>query len=154
PVHDRRRLMRNGSGTYDHIVGVLAEALARKVGPRVGLRVNIDAENQDSVAKLLADLAARGLAVPGAELHLMPVHSWGNDVSKVELAPLDYAAREAHWLSLAQSLGFDFSILPAALIKTTCRATSARGEIVDLQDRIYSCSEHPLVPGARETSVV
>jgi uncharacterized protein len=153
-VHDRRRLKRNGTGSFRHIVSVLGEAVARGIGPRISLRVNIDAENREHVADLITELAGCGLASPQVELHLMPVHSWGNDVSKVELSPLDFAALEAQWLRLAQSLGFGFAALPTALKRTTCRATSTFGEIVDLQDRVYACSEHPLVPGARETGVV
>jgi len=153
-VHDRRRLKRNGTGSFRHIVTVLGRALAEGVGPQISLRVNIDAENTAYVEELIRELAALGLASPRVELHLMPVHWWGTDVSKVELVATDFAAREAEWLRLAQSLGFSFTALPTALKRTTCRATSVQGEIVDLEDRIYSCSEHPLVPGSRETGVV
>jgi uncharacterized protein len=149
-VHDRRRLKRNGTGSFRHIVTVLGRALAEGVGPQISLRVNIDAENTAYVEELIRELAALGLASPRVELHLMPVHWWGTDVSKVELVATDFAAREAEWLRLAQSLGFSFTALPTALKRTTCRATSVQGEIVDLEDRIYSCSEHPLVPGSRE----
>jgi uncharacterized protein len=153
-VHDRRRLKRNGSGSFRHIVTVLREAVAQGIGPRISLRVNIDAENKDLVAELITELAGHGLAAPRVELHLMPVHSWGNDVSKVELSALEFAALEAQWLGLAHSLGFGFAALPTTLKRTTCRATSVFGEIVDLEDRVYSCSEHPLVPVARNTGVV
>jgi uncharacterized protein len=153
-VHDRRRLKRNGTGSFRHIVTVLGRALAEGTAPQISLRVNIDAENTERVEELIRELAACGLASPGVELHPIPVHSWGNDVSKVELSATDYAQREAEWLRLAQSLGFAFFTLPTALKRTTCRATSVHGEIVDLEDRIYACSEHPLVPGPRETGVV
>jgi uncharacterized protein len=153
-VHDRRRLKRNGTGSFRHIVTVLGQALAEDAGPPISLRVNIDAENWERVGELIRDLAARGLATPRVELHLIPVHSWGNDVSKVELSATSYAQREVEWLRLARSLGFAFAALPTAVKRTTCRATSVQGEIVDLQDRIYTCSEHPLVPGRRETGVV
>ncbi|WP_371503265.1 radical SAM protein [Kitasatospora sp. NBC_00374] len=155
-VHDRRRLRRNGRGSFHRTVTVLAETLARGAAPglRIGIRVNIDRDNEDSVTDLLNDLACLGLAHPQVTLHLIAVHSWGNDVSEVELAARAYALREAGWLRTAEALGLHFAPLPAATVRTTCTATTRSGEIVDTEGRVYSCSEHPLVPGARDTGVV
>ncbi len=155
-VHDKRRVKRNGTGSYQHIVKVLGEAVRSRAVPglELSIRVNIDAGNEASVAELFTDLAAHGLAGPQVRLHPVPVHSWGNDVSAVELDARRYAALEAQWLRLAHSLGFRFAALPTALKRTTCRATSVHGEIVDLQERVYSCSEHPLVPKERDAGVV
>ncbi len=120
----------------------------------IGIRVNIDNENEEHVPDLLVDLACLGLADRQVELHLMPVHSWGNDVSKVELEARGYAAREVQWLHLAEELGLTVKLLPNTPKRTTCRATSTSGEIIDAQQRVYSCSEHPLVPGARDSGVI
>ncbi|WP_037607086.1 radical SAM/SPASM domain-containing protein [Streptacidiphilus rugosus] len=155
-THDRRRLRRNGAGSFDRTVAVLAEVLrgGRAPGLRLGIRVNIDQDNEDQVTDLMNDLAALGLNHPQVTLHLTPVHSWGNDVSAVEVAARDYAAREAEWLRLAEALGLGFAPLPTSPVATTCVATTRSGEIIDPQGRIYSCSEHPLVPGARDSGVV
>ncbi|GIH09482.1 radical SAM/SPASM domain-containing protein [Rhizocola hellebori] len=155
-VHDRRRLKRNGTGSYRHIVSVLGEAVRAQVAPKleVSIRVNVDTDNEDSVSELITDLAAHGLASPQVSLHPVPVHSWGNDISAIEIDARRYAALEAQWLRQAQSLGLRCASLPTALKRTTCRATSVHGEIVDLHERVYSCSEHPLVPGMRDSGVV
>jgi uncharacterized protein len=155
-VHDRRRIRRNGVGSFHRTVAVLAQAVREQTVPdlRLGIRVNVDADNEDTVDDLIADLACLGLAAPQVELHLMPVHSWGNDVSAVELEARRLARREADWLRLAQSLGIGFAPLPGAVKRTTCHATTRHGEIVDPAGRVYSCSEHPLVPGVRDTGVV
>jgi uncharacterized protein len=155
-VHDRRRRKRNGTGSYHHIVHVLGEAVRERVaeGLELSIRINVDTENEAGVGELIADLAAHGLAAPQVSLHPVPVHSWGNDISAVELDARRYASLEAQWLRQAQALGFRFAGMPTALKQTTCRATSTQGEIVDLQERIYSCSEHPLVPGVRDSAVV
>ncbi|HWH01950.1 MAG TPA: radical SAM protein [Pilimelia sp.] len=155
-VHDRRRVKRNGIGSFHRTVAVLAEAVRSGAVPRlrIGIRVNVDAENEDVVEELLTDLACLGFGSPQVELHLMPVHSWGNDVSAVELAARRMAEREVAWLRLARSLGLGAPDLPTALKRTTCRATSVQGEVVDPAGRVYSCSEHPLVPGVRDTGVV
>ncbi|MEU9129629.1 radical SAM protein [Kitasatospora sp. NPDC048540] len=155
-VHDRRRLTRNGRGSFRRTVAVLARTLDEGLAPglRIGIRVNIDRDNEDSVTGLLNDLACLGLAHPQVTLHLIAVHSWGNDVSEVELAARAYAAREADWLRTAEALGLHFGPLPAATVRTTCTATTRSGEIIDTAGRVYSCSEHPLVPGARDSGVV
>lgn len=148
-VHDRRRLKRNGSGSFHQIVSVLRDSLPP--GVKLTIRVNIDSDNEDSIADLLHELARVPLL---ANLALMPVHSWGNDVSDVELEVKRFAQREAQWLRLAASLGFGVGAIPNVLKRTTCAATTRYAEIVDPAERVYSCSEHPLVPGVRDTGVI
>ncbi|MFI7275050.1 radical SAM protein [Streptomyces sp. NPDC049879] len=155
-VHDRRRLKRNGRGAFHRTVASLAEAVRDGTVPqlRIGIRMNVDEENEDTVPDLLVDLACLGLASPQVEIHPMPVHSWGNDVSAVELGARRYAAREAEWLRLARSLGLGFPTMPGAVKPTTCAATSRNREILDPSGRVFACSEHPLVPGAEAGGVV
>lgn len=151
PVHDRRRLKRNGTGSFHHIVEALRTP---PPGLEISIRVNIDADNEDSIDELIVELARLGFAAPPFQLYLASVHSWGNDVSKVELEARRFAEREAGWLRLAGSLGIRFGAIPAVLKRTTCVATSRYGEVIDSAERVYSCSEHPLVPVVRETGVV
>ncbi|WP_117212194.1 radical SAM/SPASM domain-containing protein [Allorhizocola rhizosphaerae] len=150
-LHDLRRLKRNGRGSFERIVGALQSI---PDGMVVTIRINVDHGNAPHVEELIGLLAARGLARPGIELHPVPVHSWGNDVSKVELGAREYASLEAQWLRYAGSLGFGFATLPSRVKRTTCVATSVHSEVLDPQGRVYSCSEHPLVPGVRSTGVV
>ncbi|WP_129843483.1 radical SAM protein [Streptomyces sp. RFCAC02] len=155
-VHDRRRLKRNGRGSFHRTVAALARAVRERTVPglRIGIRMNVDETNEDDVADLLVDLACFGLASPQVEVHPMPVHSWGNDVSAVELEARRYARREAEWLRLARRLGLGFPAMPNVVKRTTCAATSRRREILDPSGRVFACSEHPLVPGAEATGVV
>ncbi|WP_405582855.1 radical SAM protein [Streptomyces sp. NBC_01190] len=155
-VHNRRRIMRNSRGTFRRTVEVLGEVVrrGRVPGLDIRIRVNIDNGNEDHVTDLLDDLACLGLADRQVRIQLSPVHSWGNDVSAVELQANAYAGREARWLRTAEALGLYFVALPGSTVSTTCIATSRSGEIIDTAGRIYSCSEHPLVPGVRDTQVV
>jgi uncharacterized protein len=155
-THDQRRIKRNGIGSFHRTVAVLGEVVRDQLAPRlnIGIRVNVDTGNQDTIADLLTDLTCFGLASPQVELHLMPVHSWGNDVSAVELEARRYAKQEMEWIRLAQPLGLTIKLLPSATKRTTCQATTVYGEIIDSAGQIYSCSEHPLVPGARDTGIV
>lgn len=148
-VHDRRRLKRNGSGSFHQITSALRDHLPP--GLNLTIRVNIDSENEDSVADLIQQLAEIPLK---AGLALMPVHFWGNDVSDVEIEIRRFAALEAQWLRLAGSLGFPLGPIPNALKRTTCVATTRFSEVVDPAQRVYSCSEHPLVPNVRDSGII
>lgn len=155
-IHDRRRVLKNGRGSFDHCVGVLAELDRSGAAPdlRVNLRVNIDNENEAFIPDLLRLLAGSGLNAPRFTLQLMPVHSWGNDVSSVEIEARAYAAREIAWLELAAELGFKTTLFPTRTKETTCLATTRSGEIHDPSGKVYSCSEYPLVPVVRDSGFV
>lgn len=156
PVHDERRVTRNGRGTFHRIIGAIAETVrsGRAPGLDISVRINVDHRNEDQVPALMADLACLGLGATQVRVQLSPVHSWGLDVSAVEVAVREYARREARWLELAEALRLDFVALPEAPIASTCKATTRAGEIIDPSGRIFSCSEHPLVPGAPDGAVV
>jgi uncharacterized protein len=155
-LHDRRRIKRNGIGSFHRTIAVLADVVRERSLPdlRIAIRINVDRENEDAVADLIVDLACFGLSGPQVEFQPMPVHSWGNDVSAVELEGRRYAAMETQWLALAVSLGLGFTALPTLTKNRTCTATTTSAEIIDSGGRIYSCSEHPLVPVVRDTGVL
>lgn len=155
-VHDKRRIRRNGIPTYQRIIQVLGDAVRRNVAPdmTIGIRMNIDAENSGTVSDLIADLACFGLASKQVELHLMPVHSWGNDISQVEVEHRIFAEREIEWLTEAYALGINFPGMPTVTKRSTCRATTRYSDLTDATGRVYSCSEHPLVPGVRDDGVI
>ncbi|HZM75973.1 MAG TPA: radical SAM protein [Candidatus Limnocylindrales bacterium] len=148
-VHDRRRLKRNGTGSFHQITSALRDHLPP--GLNLTIRVNIDSDNEDSVPDLIRELARIPLR---ASLALMPVHFWGNDVSDVEIEIRSFAQKEAEWLRLAESLGIPFGPIPNALKRTTCVATTRFSEVVDSAERVYSCSEHPLVPRVRDSGII
>lgn len=155
-IHDRRRNLKNGRGSFDRCVGVLSDVAHDDVAPElsINLRVNVDRENEAHVPALLHDLATAGLAHARFTVQFMPVHSWGNDISTVELEARSYAGRETEWLRLAADLGFGWLTLPTETKATTCTATTRSGEIHDPQGQLYSCSEHPLVPGVRDSGII
>lgn len=148
-VHNARRRMKNGAATFDHIVDLLADVVSGKLyrGLAFGVRTNVDAENEDRVPELMTELAARGLASKRIVLKPAPVHSWGNDVSRRELKRWEYSRREMGWAALADRLGMTFPAgLPSRPRSNTCIATTRNGEVIDSTGRLYSCTEHPLVP--------
>jgi uncharacterized protein len=58
-IHDSRRMLKGGGGTFDRIMGNLLEAHKHIA---ITVRVNVDAENKDSLKELSAHLRAIGLA--------------------------------------------------------------------------------------------
>jgi uncharacterized protein len=155
-LHDRRRIKRNGIGSFHRTIAVLGDVVKERSLPglQIIIRINVDNENEHAVSDLICDLACFGLASPQVDFQPMPVHSWGNDVSAVELEGRRYAKTEAQWLRLAQSLGIGFGNLPGATKVRTCAATSPSVEILNSSAEVYSCSEHPLVPVVRETGIL
>lgn len=155
-MHDRRRILKSGKQSYQRCTAVLSEIASGDLaaGLNINIRVNVDSENEPFIDRLLEDLAAAGLTGPRFTVQLMPVHSWGNDVSQVEIEARSYAEKEALWLRRAVTMGFRITVLPTQLKSTTCMATTRSGEIQDPSGKIYTCSEHPLVPGVRESGIV
>lgn len=155
-IHDSRRLMKNGRGTFRSTVAVLAAALRDGTIPRmkIVIRVNIDQGNEEHVFDLISDLVLLGLGSRQTELQLSPVHSWGNDVSNVVLEARRYAVREGHWLRYAHTLGINIVAVPNATKQVTCIATTRQGELIDSTGNIFSCTEHPLVPGYADRGVL
>ena len=58
-IHDKRRVLRNGNGTFEQILQNIVDAV--DIIPQITVRVNIDKENAASVPALLDTLAQRGL---------------------------------------------------------------------------------------------
>lgn len=151
-VHNKRRLKRNGTGSFDHIVDLISRVVRDGDYPGLGfgIRVNIDNQNEDSVPDLIGDLAGHGIGGDRVKLSLAPVHSWGNDVSARALARREFARQEAEWIRLATALGISAGFLASRARTATCLATMPTAEVIDPDGNIYSCSEHPLVPIDRD----
>ncbi|MFC9486636.1 radical SAM protein [Streptomyces hydrogenans] len=152
-VHDAHRPLKKGGGSFRTIVRVLREVVADPAyaSVRFQLRTNIDVHNRDRVAEYLDLMAGLGFARDNVVFSLKPVHSWGNDVTDVELGRQEYARRETEWLRLMEERGLRHALLPGARIRSLCPAVHAGSEIISGTGKIFSCSEHPLVPAAEQS---
>ena len=155
-VHDARRNLKSGRSSFDRTMSMLKYVASNDelAHLRINVRINIDHENQDYVDELLNILLIRGITGQKIWVQFMPVHSWGNDVSQVELGKAHYAERAAAWTEKALSLGLQAETMPQAPRTGTCLATVRNAELLDSEGRMYACSEHPLVPGERDTKVI
>lgn len=76
-VHDRRRMHRNGAGTFDAIVEAVDQLLERQLP--VTIRVNVDDENLASLPALIEFMESRGWTLyPHFATYIFPVTTYGD----------------------------------------------------------------------------
>ncbi|EST38806.1 hypothetical protein N566_05510 [Streptomycetaceae bacterium MP113-05] len=155
-VHDAHRPLKNGRGSFWRIVDTVRATLdvPELRGAHFTFRTNVDTHNQDAVPRYIELMAELGFARPNVTFSIVPVHSWGNDVSAVEVSKRNFAEREAGWLRLLLQHGLGVRLLPTSAKKVVCPATTRSSEIISSTGNIFSCSEHPLVPEAERTQAL
>lgn len=147
-IHDARRPLKAGTRNYDHIVTLL-EAVRdapELAGLTIVLRTNVDRRNASWVPDYLDEMARRGFNMRRFVFDLHAVYPWSNDVTAVELEKRAYAGLETHWMIRMLQLGLRFTIVPTAPHRVVCVAVKKRAEVIDMTGRMYTCTEHPLVP--------
>ncbi|MFC8723139.1 radical SAM protein [Kitasatospora sp. NPDC057198] len=149
-VHDVHRPLKNGKGSFRHIVEVVGEALedSRNDGALFRFRTNVDIGNRDSVPRYLELMAELGMSRPNVNFSIMPVHSWGNDVSAVELAGREFAERQVEWFRMMAERRLNVQLVPTAANAVVCPAVTTSAELISSTGKVFSCSEYPLVPEA------
>ncbi len=154
PIHDARRLLKNGAKSYRRILDMVSRALGDPEldGVTFSLRTNIDRRNADFIDGYLVDLAGRGLASDRLMVNLQPVHDWSNDTSPIRLDLSEYVHRERGWMLAMCSLGLRFGVLPTSPKPVVCSAVTRSAEIIGPEGSIFSCSEHPLVGSHTESA--
>ena len=155
-IHDARRPLKTGSRNYAHIVALLESVrhCAELAELTIVLRSNIDRLNLAWVPDYLTDMARRGFNTGQFVFDLHAVYPWSNDVAAVELSKQAYAASETRWMIQMLQLGLRFTIVPTAPHQVVCVAVKARAEVIDMEGRMYSCTEHPLVPLTQQASSI
>lgn len=148
-AHDASRPLKRGGGSFQHIVGVLAAALAEPdlAGLRFVVRTNVGVHNAELAEPFAAALAGAGLAHDRVVCYPAPIHSWGNDVTDVAVSRRAMADAELAWFAAYRRHGLRFALLPSAPRPVVCAATTRHSEVAAPDGRLYSCTEQPLVPG-------
>ncbi|MGF1428620.1 radical SAM protein [Kitasatospora sp. LaBMicrA B282] len=151
-IHDVHRPLKNGKGSFKHIVRVIQQALSEPdlAGLTIGLRTNVSRDNAPYVEEYLRYMAQAGMARDQVIFSLHEVHSWGNDVSEMQLAHARFADQELAWMRLMTELDLRFQTLPNQPRPTVCVAVTQSAEIVSSTGSVFSYSEHPLVPEAEQ----
>lgn len=155
-LHDRHRPMKNGLPTFGRLTEFLADQVGRPEYRDVSfiLRTNVDRNNVERISEYLELMAGLGFAnKQNVSFQLSPIHSWGNDISALELARKEATDWELTWFTAMRALGLRHHLLPQ-LVETTCAATDENYEVIDSRGDVYSCTEHPLVPGHQGVSSI
>ncbi len=140
-IHDQRRCLRSGGGTYDRIMANLAN-LNEDMPFRVSIRVNVDQRNQQHIPELLDDLKERGLHRHRIiSLHFSPTVHYSNscpDIANRCLTTKSFSETEVAAYRAAISKGFEISVFPAAQIGT-CGAVSSNSLVIEPNGCVKSC---------------
>src|ERR1022692_708763 len=121
-IHDVHRPLKSGRGSFWKIVQTVREAVGEPDYSSVQFqfRTNVDVHNQESIPRYLELMAELGFARPNVSFSIQPVHSWGNDVSQIEIGKRDFAERELGWLDLIAEYGLGTVLLPTAPKMVVC----------------------------------
>lgn len=144
-IHDQRRMLKNGKGSFD-IIWKNLESIHSLISKNlsINIRCNVDSLSVDAMEEFLVFLSQYEWTKK-MTLYFAPVHSWGNDA--------DQRIKEKEKLSLelmrlrvrATSLGLKIDgFVPKRTFKA-CMALDKRSAVIDPSLQIYTCTEIPLV---------
>jgi uncharacterized protein len=138
-IHDRRRPLRGGQGTFHKILENIAELI--DVLPDISLRVNVDKENADRVNEILEELSKMDL---GNKVHtylgyVEPIngcYSVGKCLTTKEYSNIDFKFDNE-----LKKVGFvENNIFKYPNLKTSfCGADRVNSLVIDPKGNIYKC---------------
>lgn len=91
-------------------------------------------------------MAGRGcFANDRISFSIQSIHSWGNDVSDIQIAKQQYADREVRWMEELIAHDLRIATLPSETKPVVCSAVTRSAEVLSSTGRLFSCTEYPLV---------
>lgn len=147
-IHDAHRPLKKGGGSFDYIVSVLKQILDDEDlrCMHIRLRTNVDVNNREWVDEYIDLMAEHEFFQDHLDFNIVPVYSWGNDVSDIEVERSEFSKLQVAWYQRMIDLGLHVSVLPDSMVGTVCSATALRSEVISSSGNVFSCTEHPLVP--------
>lgn len=133
-MHDRRRSLLNGEGTFDVVLSNLCLAAEHL---DVVLRVNVDLKNVEQFTELLTIVAARKPNLRNIRLSCMPVVSC-RDTSAC-LLDNAFCEVESDLIRIADRFGFAYSVHPNAGRLMRCPLYHCNSWVIDPRGRGYRC---------------
>jgi uncharacterized protein len=141
-IHDKRRPLANGKGTFDRIIGNLTEIV--DLFKTVSIRVNTDKTNADRVAEVLDALEHNGLK-GRASVYFAKVMAHTQacaDMVDTCFADREYTAVELDLARIGLERGFDPSNYPRTKANY-CEADQVNSFVVDPEGYLYKCWSEP-----------
>jgi uncharacterized protein len=141
-IHDTRRILLSGKGSYDRIVENIDYILNNtEIG--VCVRVNLDVRNLEHGFDLIDDLAARGFGGKRLSLDFAPVHSstqdWVDDEGVVA-DKLYYAAREIELFKYAKVNGM-YNFFAPPRFMSICVGVKSHAYLIGPNGDFHNCFE-------------
>lgn len=140
-LHDQRRVLLSGRGTYETIVDNLRQVI-EQVPMQVSARINIDDRNAGQVRELLDDLAARGFGgrqnfgvyFAPIEAITEPCHA----CSQVQIGKTAYGQLEAELYRYAVERGL-CGLPKPSLFVGNCQAVRPNGLLLGANGDLHKC---------------
>lgn len=135
-VHDSRRALRNGAGSFDTIIRNISGVW--QILPIV-IRINVDKSNIDSIPPLLDKLTSMGLQ-ENVHVYIAPVDDCGSSVRGFDCMSMEeFASAEIAFYKLAIQYGFGTQSLVWAFDRSVCGAICKNSFVVDPSGAVYKC---------------
>lgn len=144
-IHDRRRALRGGGGTFEKIIGNLKAMRDVDAAFAVDIRINFDDDNADEVPDLLTKLFAWFEGDKRFQLLIRPVGRWGGR-NDDRIPECDRTASDAHlWeltgLGVEQGLSLSETIIDSLMPSgAVCYAAKPNAFVIGADGRLYKCS--------------
>ncbi|MDO3676224.1 radical SAM/SPASM domain-containing protein [Paenibacillus ehimensis] len=144
-VHDRRRGLRGGGGTFESIIGNLKELRHVDESFAVDIRINFDENNADEVPDFLVNLFTWFGGDERFQLLIRPVGRWGgrNDdrIPVCDRTASDARLWELTGLGVEQGLALSETIIDTLMPSgAVCYAAKPNAFVIGADGRLYKCS--------------
>lgn len=137
-VHDTRRPLRNGKGTFQKIIDNIVKVSDILKG--ISVRVNVDKLNIERAPELLDTLKAQGLKEK-VGVYFAPVQAVGSRCKDVSAECFDYETYSTHEIELyrkALEKGFEVVRYPKPF-RGYCGAVSLHALLIDPHGNLHKC---------------
>lgn len=148
--HDNRRYTKSGEKTFEiimqNIINAVNNPLYTEKKCQIGIRINIDYTNQDSVIPFLELLSSYDI-LDKVTLQFAEIVDWGqNGASKNSLSISDFAEKEIDWILKYIQLGGKSNDFIPERQYASCMVQEKDSEVFDAFGNIFPCYELPYTP--------
>lgn len=139
-IHDTRRILLSGRGTYDRIISNLKEIVAR-TNLKISLRCNVDNRNIDEAYALVDDLAKQGFSNSNVTIYFAPVQTMTEECSSINEFvenKYSYARKELALMRYAAEKGLLKFDVPG-VFNSICVGVKQNGWVIDPSGNFQKC---------------
>jgi uncharacterized protein len=139
-IHDQRRKLHSGKGTFRRIVDNLAQAADILT---IGVRINVDRDNIDSAYEVIEILDRKGI-LPKVNVHFAQVNSTGAACVNIRdrcFAAEEFSQRQVQLYRRLFDRGIYHVDYPQVFGGVYCGAVTERSYVVSPTGRLFKCWE-------------